>query len=282
MREGQAVVDRHIAIWNESDRAKRRELIGQSWTEEEHYLRVGAICVIAGSLAVFAFRLAHGDPPAATPEAHLQFVTDHPAYAGVHLGTILGVLVWVGGIIVLVGTFMDSLARLLGRWGTASVLIGAAIFGVDFTIDGVAGQDLARAWAAATPAGQADLVRAAHTATTMLRGPSLMAIVILWGLPLLLFGRAMMLEGYPTWLGWTGLVVGAVTILGATALLLQPELFPGVVVYGLLASVLVQMWSLVLGLVMWHRASTGVAERGRGAVLRFRDHVVRQDPRGSS
>jgi hypothetical protein len=50
--------------------------------------------------------------------------------------------------------------------------------------------------------------------------------------------------------------VGSETILGATALLLQPDRFPGVVVYGLLASVLAPLWSLVLGLVMWRRAGT--------------------------
>jgi hypothetical protein len=52
------------------------------------------------------------------------------------------------------------------------------------------------------------------------------------------------------------MVVGAVTVLGATALLLEPNLFAGVVVYGLLASVLVPLWSLVLGLMLWRRAGT--------------------------
>jgi hypothetical protein len=63
-----------------------------------------------------------------------------------------------------------------------------------------------------------------------------------------------MLEGYPVWLGWTGLAVGAVTVLGATALLLQPDFFPGVLVYGVLASVIVQLWSLVLSVAAWRRA----------------------------
>jgi hypothetical protein len=38
MREVQEVVDRYIATWNESDPTKRRELIGQTWTEEGQYL----------------------------------------------------------------------------------------------------------------------------------------------------------------------------------------------------------------------------------------------------
>jgi hypothetical protein len=219
-------------------------------------LRLGGICAIVGSLAVFGFRLAHGDPPAAEPEAALRFISEHPAYAGVHLGTILGMLVWVSAFIALSGTLEHWFARLLGRLGIASVLVGAAIFSVEFSIDGIAGQDLATVWAAAPPAAQADLVLAAHAADTMIRGPSLIAIVILWGVPLLLFGRAAMLDGYPAWLGWTGMAVGAVTILGATELLLQPDLFPGVLVYGLLASVVVQLWSLVLGVMMWRRAGT--------------------------
>jgi hypothetical protein len=99
----------------------------------------------------------------------------------------------------------------------------------------------------------------------MLRGTSLTSIIVLWGVPLLLFGRAVLLEGYPAWLGWTGAAVGALTVLGTTALLLEPELFPGVLVYGLLASVAVQLWSLVLGAMMWRRAGAVGARTPRAA-----------------
>ena len=220
-------------------------------------LQLGGVCVIIGSLAVAGFRLAHGDPPAAIAEAHLHFILQHPAYAGVHLGTIFGVLVWMVGFMTLLGTLAHPFAQLVGRFGLASVLVGAAIFIVDFTIDGVAGQDLARAWAAAPPAAQADLVLAAETAATMLRGTSLTSIILLWGLPLMLFGRALLWEGYPRWLGWSGVATGATTGLAATALLLHPDRFPGVLVYGLLASILVQLWSVALGVVLWRRAVDG-------------------------
>jgi hypothetical protein len=217
-------------------------------------LRLGAVCVMVGSVAVFGFRLAHGDLPAAVPQAALRFIAARPAYAGVHLGTIVGVLVWGAGLITLWGTLGHPLARVLGRLGAASVLVGAAIFIVDFSIDGAGGQALAKAWAAAPPAGQADFVRAADTVFTILRGTSLTSAGILWGLPLVLFGRALLLQGYPAWLGWTGLAVGAATVVAATILFLGPDLFPGVLLYGLLISV-VQLWSLGLGSMMWRRAS---------------------------
>ena len=38
MPEVHEVVDRYIATWNETDPARRRELIGRTWTEDGEYL----------------------------------------------------------------------------------------------------------------------------------------------------------------------------------------------------------------------------------------------------
>ena len=217
-------------------------------------LKVGAVCAVLGGLAIAGFRLLHGDLPAGDAPAALAFITRHPFYAGIHIGTILGVLVWAGGIVALSGTLTSGQAGILGRVGTASVLVGAAVFIVDFSIDGVAGQDLATAWQAAPPAERPELGLAARTAFTILRGTSLTSILILWGFPLLLLGRALLLEAYPAWLGWTGMAIGAVIIPAALGLLLREDLFPGVLLYGLLISILVPLWSLALGLAMWRRA----------------------------
>ncbi|MFL5794941.1 MAG: hypothetical protein ACJ742_06160 [Actinomycetes bacterium] len=218
-------------------------------------LKLGAVCAVLGGLAIAGFRLLHGDLPAADAPAALAFITRHPFYAGIHIGTILGVLVWAGGIVALSGTLTSGQAGILGRVGTASVLVGAAVFIVDFSIDGVAGQDLATAWQAAPPAERPELELAARTAFTILRGTSLTSILILWGIPLLLLGRALLLEAYPAWLSWTGMAIGAVIIPAALALLLREDLFPGVLLYGLLISILVPLWSLALGLAMWRRAT---------------------------
>jgi hypothetical protein len=218
-------------------------------------LKLGAVCAVLGGLAIAGFRLLHGDLPAADPPAALAFITRHPFYAGIHIGTILGVLVWAGGIVTLSGTLTSGQAGILGRVGTASVLVGAAVFIVDFSIDGVAGQDLATAWQAAAPTARPALELAARTTFTILRGTSLTSILILWGIPLLLLGRALLLEAYPAWLSWTGMAIGAVTIPAALALLLREDLFPGVLLYGLLISIAVPLWSLALGQAMWRRAT---------------------------
>jgi hypothetical protein len=217
-------------------------------------LRLGAGCIVVGALAIAGFRLSHGDLPAADAPAALGFIADHPFYAGVHIGTVVGVLAWAGGIVALSGTITAGLAGLLGRLTTAAVGVGAAVFIVDFSIDGVAGQDLATAWQAA-PTARPELELAARTAFTILRGTSLTSILILWGIPLLLLGRALLLEAYPAWLSWTGMAIGAVIVPAALALLLREDLFPGVLLYGLLISIAVPLWSLALGLAMWRRAT---------------------------
>jgi hypothetical protein len=216
-------------------------------------LKLAAGCLVLGALAVAGFRLSHGDLPAADAPAALAFITRHPFYAGIHIGAVLGVVVWTAGIVAFTGT-LEGLAGVLGRVATASVLVGAGVFIVDFSIDGVAGQDLATAWRTAAPAERPELELAARTVFTILRGTSLTSILTLWGVPLLLLGRAMLLETFPRWLGWAGLTVGVAVILAALALLLRENLFPGVLLYGLLISIVVPLWSLALGLATWRRA----------------------------
>ncbi|MEW1840061.1 hypothetical protein AB0392_19125 [Nonomuraea angiospora] len=217
-------------------------------------LRFGGLTMIAGALMIAVFRFAHGDLPAADAGAALHFINHHPFYAGVHLATVFGVLLWTAGIVNLTGTLTHPTAAALGRLARAAALIGAAVFITDFTVDGVTGQDLAHAYASAAPADQPQLEHVAQTAFAMLRGTSLVSIAILWAVPLMLLSPALRRDGYPSWLTWAGLLAGALSFTAAVALLFQPELFPGVLLYGLLASIVMPLWSVALGLTMWRHA----------------------------
>ena len=66
-------------------------------------------------------------------------------------------------------------------------------------------------------------------------------MVLMIGVPFLLLGIAIMLDRYPSWLGWTGLVIGGLTMLAAVGLFLIPSLFPGFLLYGVLGSVIAQL-----------------------------------------
>jgi hypothetical protein len=220
--------------------------------QPDTFSKIGAVCVVVGSIAVFTFRAAHGDLPAADPAAALDFIAARPYYAAIHLGTILGVVLWVGGLIVLSSGLTRQGASMLGRLGVASAVLGGAVFVVDFAVDGWAGSALAARWSSAPPTERADLEHAADIVFTIAGGTSLVSIAILWGLTLVFFGLALTQEGYPVWLGWSGVIVGLVTFVGAVGQYLHRDLIPGVWIYGLLVS-LAQLWSLALGVAMWRR-----------------------------
>ena len=137
------------------------------------------------------------------------------------------------------------------------MIVGAAVYAVDFSVDGMSGAELASRWQAALPLDKPALVQSAGTILAALHGPSLIAISILWGLGLILFGSAAIASRYSAWLGWLGSAAGGATLVGATALFLWPGLFDGLIVYGLLVS-LALVWSIALGIAAGLRGATRI------------------------
>ena len=225
-------------------------------TRELRLRRIGAVCLILGSVCVLVFRLAHGDLPTDTGEAALSFVASHPLYPLVHFGDWLGVLVWAGGLVALSGSLTHPGARGVGHLGAASVLVGAAVHIAEFSIDGYALPTLAATWAVAAPADRPALESGARLVLVAIGGPSTSALVILWGSTLALYGLAVKEEGYSVWLGWTGVTLGAVIFVLGTIQFLRPNvIFPGVLLYGG-GTLVSQLWTFVLGVAMWRRGGS--------------------------
>ena len=224
-------------------------------TREQISLRIGAVCVVVGSVIVLAFRTAHGDLPTDTGEAALGYVASYPIYALVHLGDLLGVLLWAGGLVALSGSLTHRVAWAVGRLGAASALVGAGIHIAEFSIDGYALPTLAATWAAASPSERPDLELGARLVLVAIGGPSTIALVVLWGSTLVLYGLAVKKEGYSIWLGWTGVISGAVIAVLGTIQFLKPNIFPGVLFYGG-GTWVSQIWTFVLGVAMWRRVDT--------------------------
>jgi hypothetical protein len=225
-------------------------------TREQLICRIGAVSLILGSICVFVSRIAHGDLPTDTGAAALSYVASHPFYSLVHLGDWLGVLIWAGGLVALSGSLTHPVAWAVGRLGAASVLVGAAVQIAEFSIDGYALSTLADTWTIAAPSDRPPLEYGARLVLVALGGPSTSALVILWGSTLALYGLAVKAEGFGNWLGWTGVVVGAaIFVLGSVQFLKPNVVFPGVIFYGG-GTVVSQLWSVVLGAVMWRRGAT--------------------------
>ena len=96
-------------------------------------MKTGGVCLLIGTLAFATARLLHGDTPAADADAALTFVAGRSTYATVHIVAVLAATTIAIGIMALAGSLTRASAWLLGRAGTTTAVIGAAIFGVEST-----------------------------------------------------------------------------------------------------------------------------------------------------
>lgn len=92
-------------------------------TREQAFLRISAVCLVVGSVAVVAFRTAHGDLPTETGGAALRYVAARPIYPLVHLSDTLGFLIFAGGLFVL----SDSQPGEQWLYDTGSNILGVLI-----------------------------------------------------------------------------------------------------------------------------------------------------------
>jgi hypothetical protein len=216
------------------------------------HTRIDAWPVIVGCLAVLGFGAAHGVLPEGSGHAVLSYVAGHPHYAGVHLGSILGVLGWTVGV-TLLPNMLTHPAASLARFAVASTLVGAAVFVVQFSVDGFAHHALADRWVTAPPDERAALATTVELLEPVMQGAAFAWTAVLWGLPLVLFGWALILdERFPSWLGWPGLILGMASTTGALLRFLQSTLLPDGLVFAA-ATLGAALWGLALGVTMWRR-----------------------------
>jgi hypothetical protein len=232
--------------------------------------RTTAALAIAGAILTLVFNALHPHPSDPTPEAFLRLVAAHPYWVTLHLGLSLGVLLIVGGLAGLTDALRETAGAHLARFGFLTVLLGASLFLVNFAIDGIAMQGIARAWTEAAPAEQATALRVADALDRANFGLYTFETLLLPGLPFVLYGLAVVRSGsYPRLLGWVGVLGGSVS---SAAGLLQAYTgrSPLASVLFVSGSMLVTLWMLMLGVAMWRlagRSSTAVepaALVGRG------------------
>jgi hypothetical protein len=168
-------------------------------------LRIGAVCTILGAVVSVAAGIGFGN---LTNESGagtvLRYIASRPDWywPTVHLGFILGALLWVGALTALAGSLAQGTGWTLGRLGAASVIVGATIHIVDSSINGFGFGALARVWAAASASEQTSLQSTGDALLWILGGTWASVISYFHGLPFILFGLAVVLDqGYPAWLG---------------------------------------------------------------------------------
>jgi hypothetical protein len=208
--------------------------------------RIAPLFLIAGGAAGLVAGASHGDLPEGSGSAALQFVDTHPAYALVHLVSILGAVLWAVG---LAGWGMDRsspASRWLAEAAGRVALIGASVMAVQFSLDGTGLEALAALWA--EPGGANGVYETTtQIGAEVMVGTALTWVVLLYGLVPLLAGSSLILTARHT-LGWTGVVLGAFSLSGGTTLALRVYVLPDWLVFAG-ATIGVNLWILMLGVV---------------------------------
>lgn len=197
--------------------------------------------IVVGAALGLVGGATHGDLPEGSGAAALQFVADHPAYALVHFVSILGAILWATGLAELARTDDYWAGRAAGR----IALVGAAVLAVQFSLDGVGLEAMARHWAS-PGADTALFERMAEIAPDILVGTAFTWVMILYGLPPVLVGWSLITTGRHV-LGWIGIVVGTLSFTGALLLALGASFILDAIVFAG-ATIGVNLWLIAINL----------------------------------
>jgi hypothetical protein len=222
-------------------------------TGEDRVMKLGGALAVLGGLGYLAGTLWHGDMPDQTIEITLRHIAARPEWRLIHLIGIVSVLCWMGAFAAIARTLPAGASSLLGRAAVLAVAVGAAVFVVDYSIDGYVGKEVADAWAAAAGAEKGVRLLVAEAALSPLGGTFRSFIAWLFGLPFLLMGSAVAASGrYPRWLGWPAAAAGAGALVAGTTLFLDLNLVPFPVLFGACVIPL-NLWLAVMGVLVWRR-----------------------------
>ncbi len=223
---------------------------------ERKLLRIGAVSAIVGAILAIVFNILHPrnlGPP--DMEALLRMIADSTIWVGDHIGIIIVILLFLGGLTALYRSITGEPGAAWARLGFVAVLLSSTLGVITFAIDGLAMKEVAAAWANAPAAEKAVTFLVAAGLEHVSFSLFSIWIFAFWGVTFILYGLAVALSDvYPRWLGWVALVVGTG---GALVGLVQALQGPSVLVTTVLfvaVSILLTLWVLVMGVLMWRRA----------------------------
>jgi hypothetical protein len=225
-------------------------------TNEPMFLRFGAVCAILGTVITMAagenFNNLTNENGA---EIILRTLAAKPSWywPAVHLAFIFGATLWAFAFVALAHSFPKGITWVLGWFAVFSMILGVAIHIVDSSISGYGLAALSQAWAAASPAEQPHLLRQGDTLLYIMHGTWTNVLNFYSGLPFILVGISIALSRqYPSWFGWIAAMGGAGSLGMGVLMFLRVSLIPQRFYIGF--AILVSLWLLVMGVLMWRRA----------------------------
>jgi len=216
--------------------------------------------LIAGAVIGLVGNALH--PHSADPEAAavVRAIAASDTWVPIHLTIIAAILLIIGGLVGLARRLDDGPGESLARVGLAAAVVGGAVTFISLSMDGFGMKALARSWAAAPDGEAATAMRLAVALKDTGSGIWSIGMLVLFGAAFACFGLAVSVSGrFAGWFGWIailgagGATVAALLRIAATEEVQAPETI------FLVSSVLLTMWTLSMGILMWRRSADGVA-----------------------
>jgi hypothetical protein len=214
--------------------------------------RIAAVCAFAGAALLALGTILH--PGEADPNNAAAAFAEYAAsrqWIAIHLTQFAGVAAMIAALLAL-GRQLEAgaLLRLAAGGGVASLALAAALQAVD----GIALKAMVDAWAAAPAAEKNAAFRAAFAVRQIEIGFASLSSLV-FGATAALFGAALLnSRTFSPWLGRLGIAAGLG--IAATGLAIAYTGFSDVeMLILMLASVLLLVWMVALGVMMWRRQS---------------------------
>ena len=219
-------------------------------------LRIGAVLAIVGAIAYFIGNTLTGSANPFDTAALLQEAAESTTSVGGRLLEFVGYALVVGALVALYRSITEAPGAALAQLGFASALVALAAFVVWLGIQGIATKEVAEAWVNTLAEEKAAAFRVAEALQHIVVGVVGLGSM-LFGTAILLYGLAVALSNiYPRWLGWVAVVVGlGAAVAGLLLFLIGASGGNALLIPFALFSILSILWVLVMGVLMWRRAS---------------------------
>jgi len=224
---------------------------------ERHPLRTGAVAAIGGGLLALIGNILHPREPGQLDNAASLFevVAHTRIWVADHFLISIALALLLNGFSALTRSITGERGSAWAGFAWNIAVIGI-VFGLALMLtEATAVPALAEQWSNGS-GPEKDLALAAGSAIFELSLTfSIGGMLFLFGLAPVLYGVAILTShSYRPWLGWLGAVFGSVNVAGATIELFTGE--PALTFFVLfpLAAIVITLWIIYLGVLMWQRA----------------------------
>ncbi|MFQ6029967.1 MAG: hypothetical protein ACE5Q6_21040 [Dehalococcoidia bacterium] len=222
---------------------------------ERTLLRIGAISAVLGALISVGGNAIHGGDDPANLLVSLSQYAANANWVVAHILQFLGFLLIVGGLVALYRSIPAEPGAALARLGFVAALVSVGVYAANQGVDGIAIKFVAEEWVNAPAEEKEVAFRVAEAVRYVEIGLSSFSALIL-GMSLVLYGLAIALSDvYPKWSGWVAVPIGLAW--GASGVVIAYLGFSQHILIGWV-SIAVALWVLVIGVLMWRRASATV------------------------